>query len=64
MYLGSSNKQEIKNILKNSKFSIIQPENKFKFIASKLMKIKLLGYLEINGIWTKGAWKQIYYLLT
>ena len=43
MYLGSSNKQEIKNILKNSKFSIIQPENKFKFIASKLNENKIIG---------------------
>ena len=46
MYLGSSSNQKFKNTLINSKFSIINPENKFKFIVSKLNENKIIGIFQ------------------
>lgn len=43
MYLGSGNKQVLKKNLTNSKFSLIEPENKYKFIANKLNENKIIA---------------------
>tara|TARA_Y100000389_G_scaffold204463_1_gene257169 strand:- start:194 stop:1894 length:1701 start_codon:yes stop_codon:yes gene_type:complete len=43
MYLGSGNKQVLKKNLTNSKFSLIEPENKYKFIANKLNQNKIIA---------------------